>query len=257
MPQACSDGNVYEQFARFYDRAEGDAPVRFAEWVLATVASLPLTVRGALELGVGTGAVLERMPSTWERTGVDLSPEMLAEARAKGIDARFIESDVRNLALGRSFDLVYCVFDTINHLPGRAAWIDAFRAARAHTAEGGAFLVDMNTRAKLQALVRRPPMVADLDEDTVIIDVHEALDGSFDWDIRVFEADGEVHRLHREHVSQVAFPIVEVRSMLNNAGFDVVDVTDGRGGEATEDSLRAFFVCRPLRDQPAIHAARD
>lgn len=66
-----------------------------------------------LEVAVGTGQNLGYYPPGVELTGVDLSPGMLAEARARaaglGLRAELAEGDAHDLAFGDgSFDTVVC-----------------------------------------------------------------------------------------------------------------------------------------------------
>jgi ubiquinone/menaquinone biosynthesis C-methylase UbiE len=77
--------------------------------------------RDVLECGVGTGLLLDRIRG-FARTarGIDLSPGMLAQARARGLDVD--EASVTNLPFpDASFD-VTCSFKVLAHVPeiGRA-----------------------------------------------------------------------------------------------------------------------------------------
>jgi SAM-dependent methyltransferase len=97
------------------------------------------TLRRAADLGCGTGRT-----GAWLREhgvpaidGVDLTPEMLARARARGVYRRLVEADVAATGLpAASYDLVtVCLVD--EHLPDlRPLYREAFRLA----APGG-FLV--------------------------------------------------------------------------------------------------------------------
>lgn len=78
-----------------------------------------------LELGIGTGTLteklLERFPQT-RVTGVDLSPEMLTQARAKlafaGSRVALRESDMSSAALGSGYDAVVSAI-AFHHVPPR------------------------------------------------------------------------------------------------------------------------------------------
>jgi SAM-dependent methyltransferase len=65
-----------------------------------------------LEVGCGTGQITGLL-ATWVRPGrvtaVDFSPAMLAQARAKGLDADFLELDICAASAGTAaFDLALC-----------------------------------------------------------------------------------------------------------------------------------------------------
>lgn len=74
--------------------------------------------KSILEFGVGTGTVAVGLSLPgFEITGVDLSPDMLREARRKarvqGVSLRLIKGDMVELKLKRRFDLVICLGNTL------------------------------------------------------------------------------------------------------------------------------------------------
>ena len=72
----------YERWAPFYDATRGDqaAPVAYVQ---SLIEKHHPSAKTLLELGCGTGAVLERLQARYRVTGVDLSPQMLRVARRK------------------------------------------------------------------------------------------------------------------------------------------------------------------------------
>lgn len=131
--------SLYGAIAPVYD---GLAPI-WRDWLYrdaaealdtAIVEALPPGA-AILDLGCGTGAVLERLLALGARvgsyTGVDLSPAMLARARAKlgGVaGARFEQLDLRAGPLPAGpFDLVVSAW-ALEHLPDPGAVVAAARA---------------------------------------------------------------------------------------------------------------------------------
>src|SRR5262245_1992768 len=106
-------------------RGDPAGPAAFARGLIELHAP---EARTLLELGCGTGAVLELLP--FDLTGVDLSEEMLRVARAKRPGARFVHGDMTTLALGETFDVVLCIADAINHLRPFAQWERVFARSR-------------------------------------------------------------------------------------------------------------------------------
>ena len=236
---------MYEGFARFYDRVEQDAPVRSARWVSDRISRYRPGARDVLELGCGTGAVLAALPSDLIKVGVDRAPAMLDQARRTGVDAELHEADLTRLALGRRFDVVVCVFDTLNHVPDRSGWTAAFAVAASHLRPGGLFLLDLNTTGRLAELAGAQPWVYDFDGNTLIVDVRESGADGVVWDIRVFEPaeDGRFTLTH-ELIEQLGVPLGEVAVMLESAGLELLECHDDDGRPATDSSRRAFLVSR-------------
>ena len=99
-----------------------------------------------LELGAGAGRLAFALAERGLRvTGVDLSPAMLEQARARldrappDIAGRleFRRGDMTALDLNRRFDLVVCPYFTLAHVPAGAAWRNTFQVMALHLAPGG------------------------------------------------------------------------------------------------------------------------
>jgi SAM-dependent methyltransferase len=105
-----------------------------------------LAGRRVLDVACGTGkSFLPLLERGYEVTACDISEAMLAVARAKvGSRARLRRLDMRALpALGR-FDLVTCLDDALNYLPGEAALTEALTGMRANLAPRGVLVFDVN-----------------------------------------------------------------------------------------------------------------
>jgi len=229
---------MYSDFAPFYDVVQGGAAESFAGWIERRVGEAGVVPGSLLELGCGTGAVLELLPAEWAKVGVDVSPEMLEIARAKGLDAELLAADIRSLSLGRTFDVVACVYDTINHLPG-TEWPSVFATAAAHLADDGVFLFDMNTLGRLRTDAGEEHITG-ADGTTVSMRIHDVGEDRFDWNVRIERAGTIVE----DTIAEYAVALAEVRAMLADAGFTLVEVSGGRDQPVTDDARRLFFFCR-------------
>jgi SAM-dependent methyltransferase len=244
---------AYERFADFYDEVMDDPGPR-ADRVARWIEAFRPGADSLLELGAGTGSLLARLPGIPSLTGLERSPAMLAIARSKVPGARLLEGDIASCDLGRRFDVVCCVFDTLNHLPTFEDWCSAFAAAHAHLEDGGLFVFDVNTVGELRRLGDEPPWVQDFERGTAIIDVTAAGvgDSSVDsvWDIRVFEqVAGGRYQLHQERIPELAVPLARIRSALAY-GFEILTEVDDDGAPPTDDSVKAHFACRRRSKQP-------
>jgi SAM-dependent methyltransferase len=247
------DGDVpaYERFAAFYDEVMDDPAPRAAR-VLEAIARYRPGAASLLELGCGTGSILQRLTGVPTLVGLDLSPEMLAVAGTKAPGAELLEGDLTSFSLGRTFDVIICVFDTLNHLLTFDAWLSAFDSVAAHLAPGGLFVFDINTIGELGRLGEDPPAVYDFRRGVAVVDVAFAHDGEdsglSSWDIRVFEdRGGGSYTLHRERIGELGVRLAVVRAEVERR-FDLLELTDEEGRPAGDDSVKAHFVAghRPL-----------
>jgi SAM-dependent methyltransferase len=206
-----------------------------------------------LELGCGTGAVLAGLAGALRVTGVDLSPEMLAVAARNLPGVRLVAADITRFSLGTRFDVVICVFDTLNHLPTFGAWAAMFGRVDAHLAEGGLFVFDVNTVGRLRRLAAAPAHAEDFGPHTLIMDVTAGQDGVFRWDVRIFEhIGGPEFRLHHERIGELGVPLARIQEVLAPC-FELLEATDTSGRPADDESDRAYFVYR--HRAPAVPAA--
>ena len=95
--------------------------------------------RRVLELGSGGGNSAFHLKKRFEMTLVDLSAQMLAVSRALNPECEHIESDIRTVRLGRTFDAVF-VHDAICHMTTEADLRAVMQTAFVHLRPGGVAL---------------------------------------------------------------------------------------------------------------------
>lgn len=238
---------AYERFSTFYD-AVMDDPAPRAERVARCIDAYMPGTSSLLELGCGTGSILAGLTSVPALTGLDRSPEMLHLARAKVPDARLVEGDMEFFALGERFDVVVCVFDSLNHLLTFDAWKSMFRAVHDHLVDGGLFIFDVNTVGELRRLGEEPPWVFDFDGGVAIMDVTFADDGASQvmsqWDVRIFENIGSSrYHLHHEQIGELGVDLADIASALEDR-FTLLEQVDEHDHMPTDESMKAYFCFR-------------
>jgi SAM-dependent methyltransferase len=98
----------------------------------------------ALELAIGTGRVgLHLKAKGIDVHGIELSPDMAAQLLAKTDDLPVTIGDMTSTHLGRTFDLVYLVFNTIMNVTTQDEQIAIFENAAAHLETGGCFVIEL------------------------------------------------------------------------------------------------------------------
>lgn len=95
-----------------------------------------------LDVGCGTGGHINYLRQHYQATGVDLSEAMLKEARERYSDVAFVLQDMRELNLGKKFDIVTCLFGGIGHLTTEEDVFTAISAFANHTKSGGVVLIE-------------------------------------------------------------------------------------------------------------------
>ncbi len=233
----------YEIFAPFYDRVMGDRG-REGTYLHDLIQKHRPDAETVLELACGTGAILEQLHPRYEISGLDASKRMLQLAAQKVPEARLFRKDMTRFDLAEKFDVVLCVFDSINHLVGFPDWEAVFDRAHEHLTDRGIFIFDVNTERQLAAFASAPPWTQWFEGDNLLlIEVRDEGDGVYAWKIRVFEhSRGSDYRLHVEDIREAAFPLERIRASLTER-FTSARIYDAERQRPTSRSLRLHFVC--------------
>jgi SAM-dependent methyltransferase len=234
---------AYAKLDRFYDAAMGDR-TEMASYILRLIRRHKPKARTLLELACGTGAILKILGKSYQVVGLDLSPQMLSLARKKLPHVRFYRKDMVRFELATKFDVIICVFDSINHVLKFGNWQKIFRNAARHLEKEGLFLFDINTEAKLERLINAPTWVHKFGRNLEFINVTDGQRGIANWNIRVFEHHrGNKYGLFEEDIKEISFPVNKIRAALGKE-FTNVKVIDPAERTSSTKSDRLYFVCK-------------
>ena len=141
---------AYERFGEFYDAVMGDRRAA-AERVMELIRAAKPDAKNVLELGCGTGSNLKCLQDVYEVSGLDISGKMLSVARKKVPRSKLFRQDMVDFRIDGRFDVIFCVFDSINHVRRFSDWKKVFAAVRRHLLPGGCFIFDINTQRSSNA----------------------------------------------------------------------------------------------------------
>ncbi len=95
-----------------------------------------------LDVACGTGAHIAFLKGTFSIEGLDLDENMLAIARGKHPEIPFHHGDMLDFDLGRSFDVVVCLFSAIGYVKQPPLLNQAIANMARHLAPGGVLVVE-------------------------------------------------------------------------------------------------------------------
>ncbi len=104
-----------------------------------------------LDIGCGFGRhAVEFASRGYEVTGIDLSSELLAEAKrladAEGVTATWIQKDMRRTEFASEFDAVVCLFTSFGYFETYEEDLDVLRRISRALRDGGRFVLDVENR---------------------------------------------------------------------------------------------------------------
>ena len=137
----------YHDLAGWYDAiydASGKDYAAEGQALLSLAQAGGAEPRSLLDVACGTGRHLEFFAQHLDEVvGTDTSSEMLTIASVRlGPSVTVDEADFRTLDLGRSFDIVTCLFSSIGHVTNEAELDQAVAAMAAHVAPRGTLVIE-------------------------------------------------------------------------------------------------------------------
>jgi len=235
--------NSYDRIAKFYDDVIGRSfePAFFLKELINKYSS---NVISLLELGCGTGSILEVLSRDYDVTGVDLSEEMLKIARRKNAGVSLSKQSIVDFKLNKKFDAIICVYDTVNHLTKFSDWKKLFENIYKHLNQSGIFLFDINTISKLDNLAYLSSFVEKFNENYLVIDVKKLGKNLYDWELKIFEnIQNDEYRLHVENIKEVSFSIKRIKDELRK-NFIIRKTLTEDSKRVSGNSDRVYFVCK-------------
>jgi ubiquinone/menaquinone biosynthesis C-methylase UbiE len=227
--------SIYKDYAQVYDQSGQLAfSLKMIPYLNRLLAQHPVEGKVMLELACGTGTVaLAYAEAGWRVYGVDGSPDMLAQARAKaaecGANVLWSAQDMRQFVLPERIHLSTCLYDSLNYMLTSEDLLAVFRRVAAALQPGGLFLFDMNTAWALATQWDDETYVTDADNLTVIFQSAYAADRQRVSVVATcFQRleGGEIgaqptYRKIVEHHTEQAYPPEQVATLLTDAGLQV------------------------------------
>lgn len=140
---------AYSVFAHIYDKMMDNIP--YEEWkdyLLRMMYLYRVSPSASIaELGCGTGTMTGLLVEEGlDVMGLDISSDMLAEARKKYPDISFLEADMRDFKLPEKKDVIVSICDSINYVLTTEDLVKTFSSVRENLNEGGIFIFDLKTK---------------------------------------------------------------------------------------------------------------
>jgi SAM-dependent methyltransferase len=244
----------YEGFAYIYDELMEDAPYdKWVQFVTERLSANGITGRSLLDLGCGTGELTLRLVREgFTVTGVDLSADMLAVARAKAqelnLSMPFYQQDMADLEGLGQFDVIGIFCDSLNYLHTEEEVERTFTNAFRHLKDGGVLFFDVHSIYKMNEIFINQTFT--LNEDRLAY-IWNSFPGDFpdsvEHELSFFvldERSGKYDRIDEFH-QQRTFSVARYQEWLEKAGFEVAEISaDFEAAAPQPQSERIFFMAK-------------
>lgn len=236
----------YKVLARFYNNLiEDEGYKSYVNYVLGLVKKHAKTNAG-IDTACGSGVVTRALKKHgFAVTGVDISEEMLFEAREISIKERlnieYLKQDIRSLKSFNKVGFITCINDGLNYIPS-ADVLKTFKSFSKCLVKGGLLVFDISTESKMKNVLNGQ-MYGDNGEDLSFMWLSEysESDKKLSISLTFFEKCGEVYKRYDEEQVQYAHSVEFIKEQLKTAGFTLVLVSNESGLPLKSDSQRAVF----------------
>lgn len=256
-----SGADMYDSLAAVYDiSGQSRFSLKMIGYLLEMLALRRIKPIRIADLACGTGAAAVALARRKFRvTGIDGSQAMLARARARAerwkVDVNWLQADLADLPERwpgfpeGGFDLVTCLYDSLNHLTVPTDLRRALMGVRRILAPGGLFFFDVNTPHAYASVWGNA-------EDSHLADNYARF-----WRSRYDGASG-LATLHATYfVPEAADPAIwrrldithtargyddaTVRALLAEAGFELLEAYEAQGFTPVgPETYRAAYLTR-------------
>ncbi len=138
---------------------------------------------------------------------------MIEQARQNVPAAEFIQGDITDFELGRHFDVVTCLFDTINHIQTASGWERVFSRAADHLKPEGIFIFDMVTERLLKDIVKLDVYSWKFEGGKCSFDMQPMSDSQYRGNFKIV-AGNDKEKITELSIVETTFPVVPVLRSL-------------------------------------------
>ena len=175
---------------------------------------------------------------------------MVAQEKAfeMNVKINLFQQDMSKLDSLGEYDLITIFCDSLNYLEDEKDVKNTFKSVYAHLKHDGLFLFDVHSIYKMTQIFINQTFTLSDDHVSYIWDCFPGeVPNSVEHELTFFVKDEETNQYERveELHKQRTYPILTMKEWLEDAGFEVLNVSADFTQEApTDHSERIFFTCK-------------
>lgn len=197
-------------------------PEIFGEHLLRWLKENDVSVKTALDIGCGTGVLCEILDGQGiAASGMDYSAGMIQIARSRNSKIAYEVADMITYRPEKTYDLVTCTGDALNHIPDMEDVKKIFSNVFAYTAPGGHFIFDVLNEKEVST---GEPFEMDFTDTTSVrFQMTRPEERTVNLNICVYE-NGALQL--EENIRETIHDPQKICELLRNCGFTVLRCGD-------------------------------
>ncbi|MEM1535537.1 MAG: methyltransferase domain-containing protein [Candidatus Pacearchaeota archaeon] len=243
---------IYKKFAEIYDKIMQEGFHRkykqYYEFIIANAKRYGVSLNRMLDIACGTGKLAEMFRKKgYDIEGIDKSKNMLEIARQRGI--KCYEADMAHFNLNKKYNLILCVFDSLNYLTKPNQIRKCFSCVSKHLEKGGLFIFDMNSDYKINSLLRNASTWYKKINNIELIWINSWKKDMWISKIIMFEKIKEnIYKRYCEVHVEKAYSLAKIKKLLKETGFRIRGIYSSLNfDKIKKDSGRWFFVVQKTK----------
>ena len=235
---------TYNNYAKYYDLLMGD-PSGKVSMIKSWIKKYNPKSKTILEIACGTGSILKHLENDYITFGLDLSKDMIKIAKSKLHKTNLRQADMTIFSYNRKFDVILCIYDSINQLPNFKDWEKTFKNVAQHLDKGSLFIFDVNTPLTfVKFSVLSPEYVSHFGKDIIIHKNSVSGKNKVLFNKIIFQhKNGNKYESFEETITELVFPKEKIILSLDRH-FKVLKIVDPKQKNTSNKSKRLYFICR-------------
>lgn len=235
-------------YVSIYTKSNTNLAIDRAKSIVEFINLKNLEVSSVLDLGCGSGeflAEINKLSNIKTCIGLDISKSMLsfAKKRYETKSIKYEIGDITNFKLDKTFDLITCNYDVINHLQNFAEWKQTFKNSYLHLNPNGIFIFDFNTLYKCR-VSKDLTYFRSFDGFDLVTKILSDKNTLTFNEISYSKIENNLFNKNQSTLTEYCYSHKEIKKALNEVGFKKIIFCDGNFKKTNPNhTKRCFCLC--------------
>lgn len=241
---------IYSIFAEYYDQLMDNYDYQGVfDFLVQTLEEERASQGPILEMACGTGKLTGMLTKLGPVDAFDLSDQMLALAYQRlyrNKRARIFNMDMTSFDLNKKYQVILCLCDSLNYLDSIDKIRSCFRSVKAHLANGGVFIFDMNTEYRFREVFEDHIQIEEGEDHFITWANHYEKEAKRNtYSLNFFTREGDLYRRAMEEHYEYAYTMEEIDQALSQAGLSIASIRNAYSQrEDLEKAERLVYIVR-------------